>query len=53
MPAYIVFSDATLTAIAEELPTSEDDLLLISGVGPVKVERYGTGILQTLAQFQR
>lgn len=53
MPAYIVFSDATLTAIAEELPTSEDDLLLISGVGPAKVERYGTGILQTLAQFQR
>ncbi|MDO4630678.1 MAG: ATP-dependent DNA helicase UvrD2 [Corynebacterium sp.] len=51
MPAYIVFSDATLQAIAEELPKTTTDLLKISGVGPVKVERYGTDLLATIAQF--
>ncbi len=52
VPAYIVFSDTTLIALAEELPTSEAELLQINGVGPVKVERYGAGVLETLAQFQ-
>lgn len=45
MPAYVVFNDATLYAIAEQRPTTPDDLLDISGIGPVKVERYGDAVL--------
>lgn len=49
VPAYVVFSDATLQAISEELPTSEAELLDISGVGPSKLERYGAEVLQIIA----
>jgi DNA helicase II / ATP-dependent DNA helicase PcrA len=45
VPAYFVFSDATLLAIAEARPTSPSDLLGITGVGPGKKERYGADIL--------
>ncbi|MCT2024161.1 ATP-dependent DNA helicase UvrD2 [Corynebacterium sanguinis] len=50
-PAYMVFSDATLLAIAEAMPSTEAELLDISGVGPVKVEKFGHGVLETLNQF--
>lgn len=51
IPAYIVFSDATLQAIAEALPTNTAELLKINGIGQVKVERYGQDLLETVAQF--
>lgn len=47
-PAYIVFSDATLAAIAETRPQTEADLLEISGVGPVKIAAYGQSLLEVL-----
>ena len=49
VPAYVVFSDATLQAISEALPVSEAELLDISGVGPSKLERYGAEVLQIIA----
>ncbi|GIH91370.1 ATP-dependent DNA helicase UvrD2 [Planobispora siamensis] len=45
VPAYVVFTDVTLQAIAEKAPTSEQDLLSITGVGRVKLERYGDAVL--------
>ena len=45
MPAYIVFSDATLLAMAERRPKSKDELLAISGVGPRKLAAYGEAFL--------
>ncbi|WP_372734864.1 ATP-dependent helicase [Nocardioides sp.] len=45
VPAYVVFSDATLQLIAELKPTSESTLLSISGIGPQKLERYGEDVL--------
>jgi len=45
VPAYVVFNDATLYQIAALRPQSDDDLLSISGIGPVKLERYGEDIL--------
>ena len=41
VPAFVVFTDATLQLIAELRPTSAAGLLRISGVGPAKLERYG------------
>lgn len=49
MPAYVVFNDATLYAIADRRPLTDDDLLDISGIGPVKVERYGAAVIEIIA----
>ncbi|MYA74275.1 MAG: ATP-dependent DNA helicase UvrD2 [Acidimicrobiaceae bacterium] len=48
VPAYVVFNDATLYQIAALRPQTDDDLLSISGIGPVKLERYGEDILAIL-----
>jgi DNA helicase-2/ATP-dependent DNA helicase PcrA len=48
VPAYVVFTDATLQLIAEQRPTSPAALLRISGVGPAKLERYGEGVLEVV-----
>ncbi len=45
VPAYVVFSDATLMRIAEERPSSAEALLGISGIGPKKLELYGDALL--------
>ncbi|MEV5709419.1 ATP-dependent DNA helicase UvrD2 [Actinoallomurus sp. NPDC052274] len=45
VPAYVVFTDATLQAIAERVPASEAELAAIPGVGAVKLERYGSAVL--------
>lgn len=49
MPAFVVFTDATLVAIAETMPADEQALLRISGVGRTKVERHGADLLQIVA----
>ena len=48
VPAYVVFTDATLTAIAEKTPASPGELATISGVGARKLERYGKDVLAIL-----
>ena len=50
VPAYVVFSDATLEALAEVVPLTREALFQISGVGPAKVERYGEDVLQILTE---
>ncbi len=46
VPAYVVFTDVTLQAMAERVPTSEEALLSIAGIGRVKLERYGEAVLE-------
>ena len=41
MPAFVVFSDATLLAIAERRPTDNAALLSIPGIGRAKLDAYG------------
>ncbi|WP_107080004.1 ATP-dependent DNA helicase UvrD2 [Streptomyces sp. NBRC 109706] len=48
-PAYAVFTDATLMAIAEQVPGSERELARISGVGPHKLRQFGPDILALCA----
>jgi DNA helicase-2/ATP-dependent DNA helicase PcrA len=48
VPAYVVFTDATLTAIAETRPASTQELARIAGVGAAKLERYGPAVLALL-----
>jgi len=46
VPAYVVFHDATLEAIAGAQPRTLDDLRGISGIGEKKLERYGAALLE-------
>ncbi|ACG72120.1 ATP-dependent DNA helicase, RecQ family [Anaeromyxobacter sp. K] len=45
VPAYVVFSDATLAEIALQRPAGEDALLDVKGVGPRKLEEFGAALL--------
>jgi DNA helicase II / ATP-dependent DNA helicase PcrA len=49
VPAYVVFSDATLQAIAEARPGSRAELAGVPGVGAVKLDRYGAAVLELCA----
>jgi superfamily II DNA helicase RecQ len=47
-PAFVVFSDATLDALATAMPSSVGALSRIKGIGPAKLEAYGDDILAVL-----
>ncbi|MBB6629104.1 ATP-dependent DNA helicase UvrD2 [Nocardioides sp. KIGAM211] len=48
VPAFVVFTDATLQLIAEHRPTTEQGLLKINGIGRSKLEKYGEDVLALL-----
>ncbi len=50
VPAYVVFSDATLIDMATRHPTTEAELLSVTGVGPKKLESYGESFLKLLRE---
>jgi len=45
LPAYVIFHDATLAAIAARAPDSLADLQGVSGIGVAKLEKYGEAVL--------
>lgn len=49
MPAYIVFGDATLRALAEHRPRTPGELDGITGIGAKKREAYGEAVLEVIA----
>jgi DNA helicase-2/ATP-dependent DNA helicase PcrA len=50
VPAFVVFSDATLRAIAERRPANRAELAGVPGVGAVKLDRYGAAVLEVCAE---
>jgi len=52
LPAYVVFTDATLVAIAETMPADEGELARVPGVGVGKLQRYGEAVLQVLSSTE-
>lgn len=48
LPAYVIFHDATLAAIAQIAPRSLDDLQGISGIGAKKLEAYASEVLRVV-----
>ena len=53
LPAYVIFHDATLAAIAARAPQSLSDLQGISGIGATKLERYGDEVLRVSTSATR
>jgi DNA helicase-2/ATP-dependent DNA helicase PcrA len=49
LPAYCVFTDATLIAIAEARPRSMPDLIKVQGLGRTKADKYGEHVLAIIA----
>ncbi len=47
-PAFVVFTDTTLMAMAEMLPSTVSELVTISGVGQMKIDRYGEAVLSII-----
>jgi ATP-dependent DNA helicase RecQ len=53
VPAFVVFSDATLRGLAERQPRTEDELLEVSGIGQAKAANYGNEVLRILAALDQ
>ena len=51
VPPFVVFSDASLVEMCIEYPTSSADMLTITGVGQVKLERYGADFIAAIQAF--
>lgn len=52
IPAYLIFSDATLQEMVDERPVTDDDFIHISGVGNRKLEVYGEPFMNEIRAFQ-
>jgi ATP-dependent DNA helicase RecQ len=51
LPPYIVFSDVSLIEMATYLPQNELEMLRISGIGDLKMEKYGSDFLATIRDY--
>ncbi|MEP3300250.1 MAG: DNA helicase RecQ [Pseudoruegeria sp.] len=48
VPAYVIFNDRTLIEMAEQRPTSRDEMAGITGVGAKKLEKFGDDFLRVI-----
>ncbi|MGI8639792.1 MAG: DNA helicase RecQ [Pyrinomonadaceae bacterium] len=53
VPPYVVFSDATLVEFATYLPLNNEEMRKISGVGDLKLEKYGADFLHEIKSYCR
>lgn len=53
VPAYVIFSDATLKAIANERPVTDEEFLEIEGVGQKKLQDYGYDFITEIIKFNK
>lgn len=51
VPAYVIFSDATLIDMCKKCPETPDEMLEVSGVGRTKLEKFGKEFLEVIAKF--
>ena len=52
VPAFVIFSNATLEDMAKKQPKTMDEFLTVSGIGRVKAQRYGTAFLRELEKHR-
>ena len=51
VPAFVVFSDRTLVALAQARPGDLDELFTVFGIGAAKRDRYGQEVLEVIAEI--
>ncbi|GAB2027113.1 DNA helicase RecQ [Lactovum odontotermitis] len=52
LPPFMIFSDATLQDMTRVMPVNDEEFLQVSGVGPLKLERYGAEFLNAIEEFK-
>ena len=52
VPAYVIFHDATLQALAKAQPSTEAELLDVPGIGEQKAAKYGEAIIHTISEWK-
>lgn len=52
VPAYVIFTDATLIDMCKKCPKTPDEMLEVSGVGRTKLEKFGKEFLEVIAKFR-
>lgn len=52
VPAYVIFTDATLIDMCKKCPETPDEMLEVSGVGRTKLEKFGKQFLDEIAKFR-
>lgn len=52
VPAYVIFTDATLIDMCKKCPETPDEMLEVSGVGRTKLEKFGKEFLEVIAKFR-
>ncbi|MDR2833337.1 MAG: DNA helicase RecQ [Streptococcaceae bacterium] len=52
VPPFVIFSDATLQNICRVLPQTDEEFLQVSGVGQVKLEKYGEVFMEAIKGYQ-
>lgn len=53
VPSYVIFSNATLAAMAQQRPASDAQMMAVNGVGEKKLEAYGATFLQVIAEHRK
>ncbi|MBR9647641.1 DNA helicase RecQ [Clostridium tyrobutyricum] len=51
VPPYLIFSDSTLKELSSRYPCTEEQMLDISGVGELKLKKYGSGFLDEIRNY--
>lgn len=52
VPAYVIFTDATLIDMCKKCPETPDEMLEVSGVGRTKLEKFGKQFLEEITKFR-
>ena len=53
VPAFVVFSNATLLDMAQRKPKTRAQMLKVNGVGELKLERYGDAFLNVIKTWEK
>lgn len=51
VPAYLIFSDATLADMCRKMPATNDEFLTVNGVGNNKLEKYGERFMSVIEEW--
>lgn len=52
IPAFLIFSDASLTDMCRKLPVTPEEFLAVNGVGENKLKQYGDRFISTIAEYK-
>lgn len=52
VPAFMIFNDRTLHDMADKMPQNHQEMLEVTGVGEMKLEKYGDIMIKTIKEFE-